>query len=187
MSVFFIFSFLFCVGCSVGWLIELIFRRFISRNNAERLWINPGYLRGPWLPLYGFGLTVMFFTSELLPSYLGISRFSALLTVLLMAACMTALEYLAGIISTRLLGVRLWDYSKEWGNLDGLICPKFSLIWAILCLLYYYFLHPLVLSVTHFAKSSHILILGVVIYLAFFLADLASTLKNHQDRHSARR
>ena len=185
MRVFYIFSFLFCTGCSVGWLIELLFRRFISKDNVERRWINPGYLRGPWLPLYGFGLTVMFILSQLLPSYLGATSLSVFLLIALMAICMTALEYLAGIISTRLLCVRLWDYSDEWGNLGGLICPKFSLIWAMLCAIYYLLLHPLALSLISYAKSSPVVMLFTAIYMVFFLADLASSLKDHQNRHSA--
>ncbi|MGN0035225.1 MAG: hypothetical protein ACI364_05820 [Coriobacteriales bacterium] len=34
--------------------MELFFRRFISSNNPQRKWINPGFLAGPYLPLYGF-------------------------------------------------------------------------------------------------------------------------------------
>lgn len=42
-------SALFIIGGSTGWLIELVFRRI-----AHGKWINPGFLSGPCLPLYGF-------------------------------------------------------------------------------------------------------------------------------------
>lgn len=34
--------------------------------------------------------------------------------------------------------VRLWDYSNQWGNIQGLICPQFSLIWAAASAGYYF-------------------------------------------------
>ena len=56
MNLLLIFAFLFFIGCLIGWEIELIYRRFLSKNNPERKWINPGFLIGPWLPIYGSGL-----------------------------------------------------------------------------------------------------------------------------------
>ena len=49
-------SFLFFVGSCLGWCVEVLFRRFFSAKK----WINPGFLTGPYLPLYGFGLTFMY-------------------------------------------------------------------------------------------------------------------------------
>lgn len=45
------------------------------------------------------------------------------------AIIITALEFSCGCIVNLWLGWDVWDYSSEWGNLLGLICPKFSLIW----------------------------------------------------------
>jgi len=52
MSNILILAFLFFAGCLIGWGIEVIFRRF-EPNNKARKWINPGFLIGPYLPLYG--------------------------------------------------------------------------------------------------------------------------------------
>ena len=35
-----------------------------------------------------------------------------------MALCMTGIEYIAGIASLKIAKVRLWDYTKEWGNIQ---------------------------------------------------------------------
>ena len=43
-------------------------------------------------------------------------------------------ELAFGLFCTRLLGVPVWDYSSEWGNLAGLVCPKYTLLWFLLCL-----------------------------------------------------
>lgn len=50
------------------------------------------------------------------------------------AAGITTLELFTGVLCTALLKVRVWDYSAEWGNLFGYICPKYTMFWYILCL-----------------------------------------------------
>ena len=47
MNTFLKLAFLFYIGSSLGWVLELFFRRFISGNNPERKWINPGFMVGP--------------------------------------------------------------------------------------------------------------------------------------------
>ncbi|MCR5514667.1 MAG: putative ABC transporter permease [Bacilli bacterium] len=55
-------STLFVVGSLIGWVIELLFRRFVS----QKKWVNPGFLTGPYLPIYGFDVLVLY----------GVSNFS---------------------------------------------------------------------------------------------------------------
>lgn len=50
------------------------------------------------------------------------------------AACITLLELATGLVCNRLLGLAVWDYSREWGNFYGQICPKYTLLWFLLCL-----------------------------------------------------
>ena len=69
------------------------------------------------------------------------------------ALCMTVIEYIAGIICLKVAKVRLWDYTNEWGNIQGIICPKFSLIWAILGAVYYYLIHPRICKRARLAVS----------------------------------
>lgn len=65
MNLFLTIAFLFFIGSMAGWVIEVVFRRFFSSANPERKWINPGFLSGPYLPLYGFSLCVLFLLSLL--------------------------------------------------------------------------------------------------------------------------
>lgn len=65
MNFFLTLAFLFFIGSTIGWGIEVIFRRFFSSANPERKWINPGFLNGPYLPLYGFGLCFLYLLASL--------------------------------------------------------------------------------------------------------------------------
>ena len=133
MNLFLVLAFLFFVGSVSGWVLELIFRRFFSDANPERKWINPGFCTGPYLPLYGCGLCILFLIASLEQYHLFPSLFwNKAILFLFAAAAMTAIEYLAGILCLKIAKVRLWDYSDEWKNVDGIICPKFSLFWALL-------------------------------------------------------
>ena len=50
------------------------------------------------------------------------------------AISVTLVELLFGIIFNLMLGMNVWDYSGEWCNLFGQICPLFSLLWVALAL-----------------------------------------------------
>ena len=65
MSIFLILAFLFCIGSIIGWGLEVFYRRFFSKANPDRRWINPGFCTGPWLPLYGSGLCILYLLAGL--------------------------------------------------------------------------------------------------------------------------
>lgn len=146
MNLFLTLAYLFFVGSTLGWVLELLFRRYISKANPEKKWINPGFCVGPYLPLYGTGLCILYLIASL-GGRLDVSGIGGqLLTVVCMAACMTLIEYIAGAISLKISHVRLWDYSGEWGNIQGIICPKFSFFWALASAVYYFLIHPYILD-----------------------------------------
>ena len=134
MNVFLVLAFLFFIGSVLGWILELFYRRIISKGK----WINPGFLVGPYLPLYGFGLCVFYLLSTI--------NLKPVFVILIMMFSVTAIEYIAGLIFIKGMGVKLWDYSEEWGNIDGLICPLYMLLWGVLATIYYYIVNTYVLN-----------------------------------------
>lgn len=146
MGLFLIIAFIFFIGSLVGWIIELFYRKFISKANPERKWINPGFLVGPYLPLYGFGLSAMYLLAQINVSFIENKTLQKILLFVLMAIVMTIIEYIAGIIFIKGMKVKLWDYTNEWGNIQGIICPRFSFYWAVLSAIYYFFIHPHILN-----------------------------------------
>ena len=132
-----IISTLFVIGSLIGWIIELFFRRFVS----QKKWMNPGFLTGPYLPIYGFGVLVLYAVSNI---PLGITNQIAdiIVRILIIGVGMTVVEFIAGLIFIKGLKVKLWDYSDRKGNIMGIICPLFSLIWLVVGSLYYFLLNP---------------------------------------------
>lgn len=132
-----IISTLFVIGSLTGWIIELFFRRFVS----QKKWMNPGFLTGPYLPIYGFGVLVLYAVSNI---PLGITNQIAdiIVRILIIGVGMAVVEFIAGLIFIKGLKVKLWDYSDRKGNIMGIICPSFSLIWLVVGSLYYFLLNP---------------------------------------------
>lgn len=174
MDLFLTLAFLFFIGSVFGWVLELVFRRFISSANPERKWINPGFCTGPYVPLYGAGLCILFLIATVEDFHWITDPFwEKTLLFLTMAVCMTAIEYIAGVLSIKIAKVRLWDYSDEWGNIDGIICPKFSLAWAILGAAYYFLVHPRVLDALHWLAKNLAFSFVIGMFYGVFIIDLA--------------
>ena len=130
MNYFLRFIFIFFIGCIFGWILEVFYRRIEAKK-----WINPGFLTGPYLPIYGFAfctltdLYLMFEHVNIHPIFI----------ILIMGICMTLIELIGGILLDKGFGLKLWDYSNIKGNYKGLICPIFSFFWTLIGSIYYFF------------------------------------------------
>lgn len=183
-------AYLFFIGSVLGWVLELLFRRFISAANPERKWINPGFCVGPYIPLYGSGLCILFLLASLGDAYsFGGTAIGRAFLFLGMAVSMTAIEYIAGILLLKCFKLRLWDYSMMRGNIQGLICPTFSLIWAAMGALYYFLVHPRVLSSLVWLSNNLAFSFVIGYFFGVFTLDVAysghlvSRLKRYADEN----
>lgn len=62
MSILLTLAYLFFIGSILGWVLELLFRNL---THPHKTWINPGFCTGPYLPIYGFGLCVLYLLASL--------------------------------------------------------------------------------------------------------------------------
>ena len=110
----------FLVFSFLGWCAEVIFYIF----KTGRL-VNRGLARGPFCPIYGIGICLSYLLLGSLESFI--------LTALLSMAVATIVEFSVGFLVDRALGRRLWDYTSEKGNILGYVCPRFSVLWGVIC------------------------------------------------------
>lgn len=104
------FVFLFFTIAVAGWVWEVILYFF-----TEHAFINRGIYRGPYLPIYGAGgllLCVLFKSLRKKP--LRVFGLSAVLC--------SFLEYLSSYFLELKWGVRWWDYTGHFLNINGRIC-----------------------------------------------------------------
>lgn len=109
----------------IGWLIEVCYRSY----QARRL-VNPGFLFGPFVPIYGVAGLLILAISNIL------SSFSWWFVLLVMVLMVTVLEYITSVLLELIFQVRLWDYSDEPFNLAGRVSLKYSFYWGVLIYLY---------------------------------------------------
>lgn len=171
MDIFLTLACLFFVGSVLGWVLELLYRNL---THQSKKWINPGFCTGPYLPIYGFGLCALFLLASLEDYSLIADPFwNKIALFLAMAAGMTLIEYVAGIFCLKVLKVRLWDYSDLWGNIQGVICPIFSLAWAVLGAVYYFLIHPYILNLLRWLAQNLAFSFFIGMFFGVFIIDVA--------------
>ena len=134
--------------CFIGWIWESC---YVSVRKREL--VNRGFLHGPFLPIYGSGaVTILISTIKFRDNLVAVFFFG------MIAA--TILEYITGAAMERIFGVKYWDYSKRFLNVNGHICLIASLCWGIFsCLM---------IKVIHTPIEG--LVLGLPVYVTEILA-----------------
>lgn len=120
----------FFIYCFFGWIFE---STYVSL--CKHRFVNRGFMRGPFLPLYGSGAILMLFVSIPVENHLAL---------VYLAGCIaaTALEYVTGVCMEKLFKVRYWDYSKQKFNYKGQICLSSTLAWGGLTIFLLKVIHP---------------------------------------------
>lgn len=154
--------FFFYFYCFFGWCFESAYVSVKSRKLTNR-----GFMRGPFLPIYGSGAIMMLVVSM---------PFQDNIFLTYIAGCIgaTVLEYITGVTMEALFKVRYWDYSNQKFNFQGHICLGSTLAWGFLTILMTEVIHVpverLVLSIPQAVLTVVTLILTAVIFADFALS-----------------
>lgn len=156
--------FFFYMYCFFGWCFE---STFVSLKSGKL--VNRGFMRGPFLPLYGSGAIMMLVVS--MPF-----RDNVLLTYVAGVIGATALEYVTGVVMEALFKVRYWDYSNRLLNFQGHICLRSSIVWGFFTILMTRVIHmpieQMVLSI-----PARVMAWVTVLLTIYIVADFALSFK----------
>lgn len=119
----------FYIYCFLGWCIE---STIVSVE--DKRFVNRGFLRGPYLPIYGFGAIFVLLISIPLKSNPVAVYFCSM-------SATTVLEYVTGWAMEKTLKMKYWDYSDQKFNIHGRVCLLCSLFWGFLSIFVTYVLH----------------------------------------------
>lgn len=178
---------LFVIGSLFGWVLELFYRRFVS----QKKWMNPGFLMGPYLPIYGFGVVILYAVSNI---NLGITNQAVdiIVRILIVGLGMTLIEFIGGLIFIKGLKIKLWDYSNCKGNIMGIICPLYSFMWLLVGSLYYFLINPfLVMGISWISENLIYtffigIVIGMIIVDFAYSVHLATKLKEFKELQELR-
>jgi uncharacterized protein len=156
--------YLFALFSLVGWVLEVCYR-----SARQKKLVDPGFLAGPYLPLYGASVLALTYCiihlnkGFLAPFIAGLVNNAAPLVgdrgrFLIAAGAIifskatlyffvtTGIEFVTGLASRHLLNRPLWDYSGEAFCIGNYVCLKYSCLWVALAFFYEYVIFPAVLS-----------------------------------------
>lgn len=155
--------FIFILGSTIGWLVEIIYNLLFFKKK----FINPGFLSGPYLPIYGFGFIFIYLLSKPIQAIY--------IKAVVFFVSNTLLELLTGIIFVKFFRIRLWNYSDRKLNFKGHICIAFSTYWTLLSLFIYMFLYPFIDNILNRMSDSIIVYSLIGFYMGIFCSDVAIT------------
>lgn len=109
--MFFIFSF-------IGWVWEVIIHVI-----EDGVFVNRGTMFGPWLPIYGFGgVCGILLLKRCIDNHIA--------TFFLVMAICGIVEYVTSWYLESVKGVKYWDYTGYFCNINGRICFEGILIFG---------------------------------------------------------
>lgn len=158
----------FYIYCFLGWCFE---STVVSVQ--QRHFVNRGFLRGPMLPIYGFGATILLHVS--LPLH---GRPVALFVWSMVAA--TIFEYIVGWLMETMFKVKYWDYSEHRFQFQGRICLQSSVCWGFMGLILARFIHPPIETFVIWLPQLTLL-LACLALTAMFASDVAVSVRTALD------
>lgn len=103
----------------IGWLWETVYCSIKDHHYAYR-----GFLFGPYCPVYGFAVTTILITTQMVSD-------NTILLFVVGFIVASIFEYFASLFLEKAFQMKLWDYSKLKGNIQGRVAPEISLFWGI--------------------------------------------------------
>lgn len=161
--LFFFYFYSFC-----GWCFE---SAYVSVKSKKL--VNRGFMRGPFLPLYGSGAVMMFVVSMPFQDNVLLTYFAGCIGA-------TALEYITSVVMDALFNVRYWDYSYKRFQFQGRICLSSTIAWGFLTIWMTRLVHR---PIERMMLAIPTQILGYVTFLVtiYIAADFALSFKAAMD------
>lgn len=135
LSLYYLF-WIFLIGSVLGWVIEVVYTLIMDHTFIN----HSALVIGPFNAIYGFGTCL--FTS-LLYNYQK-SPFWKIFLISFIGG--SILEYICSLGMELTLGFTAWDYSRDFLNINGRICLKYSLMWGALGLIWIKIVFPFFIS-----------------------------------------
>ncbi len=156
--------FFFYFYCFFGWVFESTFVSVKTRK-----FVNRGFMRGPFLPIYGSGAIMMLVVSM---------PFQNNIFLTYIAGCIgaTALELVTGVTMEALFKVRYWDYSDQKFNYKGHICLSSTVAWGFLTILMTELVHRVVERVIFIIPYMIVTVLTVLLTI-YIIVDFTLSFK----------
>ncbi|MEA3423811.1 MAG: putative ABC transporter permease [Bacillota bacterium] len=164
--------FLFMVYSIIGWCWET---SFVSIS--QRKLINRGFLYGPYIPIYGFGVVVIVSSMNFLADFIDFnSVWTISIAIIYISIIASVWEYIVSYSLELLFNTHWWDYSYKRFNLHGRIAIDYSIGWGIGGYILWMYANRYILIFMH-ALSDTKLEVYLAIFYTIFIIDSFVTIR----------
>lgn len=122
----------FFIYAFIGWILETTYAFLVHKH-----FVNRGFLFGPLCPIYGFGAVLLILS-------LNSSKGNPIKEFFVAAVAFTIFEYMASYVLEVLFGLRWWDYTNDFMNLQGRVSISYSVIWGAMGIILIEGIHPFI-------------------------------------------
>lgn len=149
----------------IGWIIEIISCSMVEK----RLYLNRGFLIGPYLPIFGIGSLI---------SILFLSKVKSSVIFLFMVSVfsLTMLEYITSYILEKIFHARWWNYDKRKFNINGRVSLETSFGFGILSVILIKLINPLYINILKKIPINIINILSIILIIIFLIDIIISSI-----------
>lgn len=123
---------IFFAGCVTGWIYEEIFYFVVEHKT-----LNSGFFYGPYLPVYGFGVLLILICVQRVKKHPLLVFFGSMVVT-------GVLEYVTGKVMYAIWHARWWDYRGLFLNIEGFVCLRSVLTFAVGGLTAVYVMEPFI-------------------------------------------
>ena len=158
----------FYLYCIFGWCFESM---YVSLK--QHCFVNRGFLKGPWLPLYGSGAVLVLLITMPFDQHPVAVYIAGLIGA-------TLLELVTGEAMVHLFKVRYWDYSNQHFQYKGHICLSSSIVWGFFSVMMVYVVQPQVERFVFWLNSEFVSVMTFLITVCM-VYDFAGAFRKAMD------
>lgn len=126
-----------------GWAFETVYMRIATGE-----WVHRGFMTLPFCPIYGCSLVFVYFLvgtpqeGRFLLRRVRNTPIRYLLYFAIAFIVPSAMELIVGWFFNKTMHLRLWSYAHAPLNIEGYVCLRNSIVWAVLIFLFMRFVFP---------------------------------------------
>jgi len=163
--------FLFMVYSIIGWIWET---PYVSFN--EKKYINRDFLKGPYIPIYGFACLTIILTMNLFNDF-NDGVFLIIMQISFISIISVVWEYFTSLGLEVIFKTRWWDYSNHKFNLHGRVALDYTILFGIGGYLLWRFVNPTFDIISNNISQNYLLLI-ILIFYTVLLIDSINTFKD---------
>lgn len=162
--------YLFMMFSIVGWLWET---PWVSIRTKK--FTNRGFLRGPYIPIYGSAVVTIIFAMQIFDNVLDANILIILLEMIYMGLITAVWEFLTSWGLEKVFHTRWWDYSTHKYNIQGRISLSVSIFFGVGgYILWRFVLEPF--EWIYNELPSNVMLVVLSVFYVIFISDAVITL-----------